>query len=350
MSLFGARKKSTFQKAKERAEKLEREKEASSGASVTSSSHIGELLDKITGPLTQDGPATEISCERCDLEQMERELHGDSEYERLRDEEKQEEFEAGLCCARIEDDLRKRESSQATSRVESGQLPSDLDEIRQYSDLTGATGVTGITRYVDDGSELSSPPVTSYGGGEISFPLQTPRERVVSPLPSTNYEGSLLGLPPSALPHDPFSTPRASAGIIARRYIQSEENISQHAEEEGGMEETRKVYTPIPRKFEVSDDSDEEDDTMTEVEWRDVEPSMTSTKKGKKRNKGKGVKRPTTPERPNDQPRICRRCRERRAEESSRLIGPSRQSRWPMRMNRQILESLLVSIFGTLMG
>jgi len=64
------------------------------------------------------------------------------------------------------------------------------------------------------------------------------------------------------------------------------------------MEETRKVYTPIPRKFEVSDDSDNEDDAMTEVEWRDESPYMTPTKKGKKRNKGKGVRRPTTPDRP----------------------------------------------------
>jgi len=37
---------------------------------------------------------------------------------------------------------------------------------------------------------------------------------------------------------------------------------------------------------------------MTEVEWRDEEPYMTPTKKGKKRNRGKGVKRPVTPERP----------------------------------------------------
>jgi len=242
------------------------------------SSHIGGLLDKITGPVTDDGTGTE----RDNLEQMERDLHGDPEYERLRDEEKKEEFETGLCHARIEDDLRRAEDSQATSRVGMGQHPSDLSDMRAYSDLTGKTGVTGVTRYgSDDSSELSPPPTTNYGGSEISFPSQTPRERVLSPLPTTNYEGSLLGLPPSALPQDPFSTPMASAGIIARRYIQSEENISQHVEKEGGMEETRKVYTPIPRKFEVSDSSDNEDDTMTEVEWRDEAIYMTPTKKGK---------------------------------------------------------------------
>ena len=105
-------------------------------------------------------------------------------------------------------------------------------------------------------------------------------------------------MPPSALPEDPFSTPRASAGIIARKYIQVGENVSQHEEKEEGMEETQGVYTPIPRKFEFSDNSDASDEAMTEVQWRDEEPYMTPTKKGKKRNKGKGFKRPVTPERP----------------------------------------------------
>ena len=48
------------------------------------------------------------------------------------------------------------------------------------------------------------------------------------------------------------------------------------------MEETRRVYTPIPRKFEISDDILNQDNKMTEVEWRDEEPYMTPTKKGKK--------------------------------------------------------------------
>jgi len=78
-----------------------------------------------------------------------------------------------------------------------------------------------------DDSLLSPPPSMSYGGSEISFPSQTPGKRVGSLQLTMNYsEGSLLGLPPSALPQDPFSTPRASAGIIARKYIQSEENVS----------------------------------------------------------------------------------------------------------------------------
>ena len=43
----------------------------------------------------------------------------------------------------------------------------------------------------DDGSSLSPPLTTSYGGSEISFPSQTPGERDLSHRPSTNYEGSL---------------------------------------------------------------------------------------------------------------------------------------------------------------
>jgi len=296
MSLFGAN--TTLKKAvaRMRAEELRSGSKAPTSGSL--SSGIGALLDEITEPVTE----TATQSDRSDLEKMERDLHGDSEYERLRDEEKKVEYEYGVYKARIKDELRRAEDSQATSRVGTGQLPSDLDDMRAYSDLTGKTGVTGITRYgSDDSSELSPPPTTSYGGSEISFPSQTPRERVMSPRPSTNYEGSPMGLPLSALnelTEDPFSTPRASTGIIARRYIQSEENATQNAEEEGGMEETRKVYTPIPRKFEVSDSSNNEDDAMTEVEWRDESPYMTPTKQGKKRNKGKGVKRPATPDRP----------------------------------------------------
>jgi len=86
---------------------------------------------------------------------------------------------------------------------------------------------------------------------------------------------------------------------LAASYIHSEENTDTQAasseEEEGGVAETLKVSTPIPRKFEISDS---EDEAMTLVEWRDEEPYMTPTKKGKKRNKGKRVDRPVTPERP----------------------------------------------------
>jgi len=177
--------------------------------------------------------------------------------------------------------LRRREDSQATPRQESGWLPSDLDDMREYSDLTGKTGVTGVTRHrsrsVDSmSSELSSPP------------------------PTTVYGGSILAMPPSAISQDPFATPRTSGiSIVAARYIQSEENTNRQAasseEEEGGEAETVKISTPIPRKFKISDS---EDDAMTEVDWRDKEPYMTPTKKGKKRNKGKGVVRPVTPERP----------------------------------------------------
>jgi len=297
MSLFGAKKSMTSlsESLAKGKENLQRRETMSPSVVSKESSHIGGLLDKITGPSTAEGTVTDP-----EVAQEEREFFGTAEYERLRAEEKNDEFEYGVHKARIADDLRRAEDSQATSRVGTGQLPSNLSDMTAYSNLTGKTGVTGITRYSsDDSSELSPPPTTNYGGSEISFPSQTPRERVLSPAPVTIYsEGSLLGLPPSALPQDPFSTPRASVRIITRRYIQSEENATQYAKEEGGMEETLRVHTPIPRKFEVSDSSDSEDDKMTEVECRDESPYMTTTKKGKKRNKGKGVRRPATPERP----------------------------------------------------
>jgi hypothetical protein len=281
MSLFGARKTSTFQRAKERLDK--KMAEESTGESQTSSSGIGAVLDRhldmITGPVSAGGTATtsEIAHELSELDRkdQQRAFHGTQEYERLKAQEEKEDYDAALNRARIEDDLRRRKDSQATPRQESGWLPSNLDDMRAYSDLTGKTGVTGVTRHRSrsvgsTGLELSSPP------------------------PTTSYGGSILAMPPGAIPQDPFSTPRESAGIIARRYIEAEENASQQGEKEGGIEETRKVYTPIPRKFVCSDSSDE---GMTEVEWREEEPYMTPTKKGKKRNKRKGVVRPVTPER-----------------------------------------------------
>jgi len=285
MSLFGAKKTvSTFQKAKERMDKY-----MESSSAGDESSGIGELLKDRKGPLPTDPDGTATTSE------IAREELGDylGEEQPAAVTLTREQFNQGVRIHNTEA-MAAGNLSQIMEPV-LGTPPCDEYRNRRSQQHSVHT----ITS--DDGSSLSPPPTTSYGGSEISFPSQTPRERVFSPLPSTNYEGSLMGLPLSALnelTEDPFSTPKASAGIIARRYIQSEENASQYVEKEGGMEETRKVYTPIPRKFKVSDSSDSEDDTMTEVEWRDESPYMTPTKKGKKRNKGKGVQRPVTPKRP----------------------------------------------------
>jgi len=267
MSLFGAaRKTSTFQKAKER---MAAQMAESSGTeqSVTSSV-FGEQLDKITGRVyTPEEMATnsEIAHDLSELarEDQQRQFFGTPEYERLKAGEEKDDYKYALHKPRMEDEQRRRENSQATSRVETGQLPSNLDDMRAYSDLTGKTEVTGIMRYGSDhSSELSPPPTTEYGG-TVSFPPQTPRE-------STKYEGSIVALPLSAIPQDPFVTPRERTGINASRYIWSEENISKQAAEEeemeGGVPETwRRSSTPT---FENSDS----DEAMTEVEWRAEEP------------------------------------------------------------------------------
>jgi len=291
MSLFGARKTSTFQRAKERAEKMEREEKASPEASVTSSSHIGEVLDRhneIIGSLPSDSDRTATTSE------IAREELGD--YLGVQPAAvtlTREQFNQGVQIHNAE----VRAEGHPSQVIKPG-IWGENSVVDEYGNRCGHAVHTISS---DDDSLLSPPPTTSYGGSEISFPSQTPRERVETPLPSTNYEGNLMGLPLSALnalSEDPFSTPRASAGIIVRRYIQSEENAIKNAKEEGGIEETLKSRTPIQRKFEVSDSSDNEEDMMTEVEWRDESPYMTPTKKGKKRNKGKGVKRPATPDRP----------------------------------------------------
>jgi len=257
MSLFRARKsvtslKESLQRAKDN---LNRREEASKEASVTSSSHLGEQLEKITGPLSEpDGTATTSEIGR---EKLGKGYMSTPEFEALKEQEKKDDFERGLCMAKIEDELRRSEESQVTSRVETGQLPSDLDKMRAYSDLTGKAGVTGIMRYndndrnSDESSELSPPPTTSYGG-------------------------SIAAFPPRAIPQDPFLTPRASVGIIACWYIQLEEYVSQHTtEEEGrdvGMPETpNRSHTP---KLLLSNI----DNAMTEVEWRDEQHYMMPTK------------------------------------------------------------------------
>jgi hypothetical protein len=271
MSLFGA-KKSTFQKAKERLDKKMAE-EVRSGTEA-STSGIREVLDRhhaITGPF-EDSEGTATTSE------IAREGHEDEEKQMVEQPAAitlpREVFKQAVRIHNKE----ARETGHPSQVVEPVWGPAKRDKYGRP--LIEEAQVHTISS--DDSSSLSPPPTTSYGGSEISFPQQTP---VQTPVQSTKYEGSIVAFPPSAIPVDPFSTTRASAGIIARKYIQSEENVSQYAtveSEEEGMGENRKVYTPIPRKFEIRDDSDNEDDAMTEVEWREEEPYMTPTKKGKK--------------------------------------------------------------------
>jgi len=296
MSLFGAKKQLNLKESLKKAKENLEEKMSSAQSTVTtSSSGIGAILEqqeeKITGALPTDPDGTATTSE------VAREELGDYLGEG------QQVAAAAVTLTREQYNYGVRIHN---AEVRADGYPSQVIEpiwgTAEVIDEHGNRRPPAVCTISSDSTSLSSPPpTTNYGGSEISFPSQTPRERVSSPLPTTNYEGSIMGLPPSALNalrEDPFSTPRASAGIIARKYIQSEENTNQDAEDEGGMEETLRVYTPIPRKFEASDSSDNEDDKMTEVEWRDESPYMTPTKKGKKRNKGKGVRRPETPDRP----------------------------------------------------
>jgi len=280
MSLFGA-KKSTFQKAKERLDK-KMAKESLSGSEAPTSG-IGAVLDRhnaITGSFVDpDGTATtsEIAREECEKDQQ---LVEQPEAVTL----PREVFNQAVRIHNKE----ARESGHPSQVIEPVWGPSKRDKYGRP--LEGKVHTISS----DDDSSLSPPPTTSYRGSEIQFPERTQSTQ------STKYDGSIVGFPPSAIPEDPFLTPRTSGkSILAARYIQSEEDTEKQAassdEEEGGVAETMKIGTPILRKFEISES---EDEAMTEVEWREEEPYMTPTKKGKKRNKGKGVKRPVTPERP----------------------------------------------------
>jgi len=282
MSLFGAAKKTgTFQKAKERLDKMMAE---SSGTEQTgSSSGVGQQLEIMGRGQQSDYEGTATTSEIAKEGRSDDEVQGDLQppvitlprdvFNQAVHIHNQQAWEAGRLSQMV--------SPAYSVNASEGGTKYEKAQVFMISD--------------DSSSALSSPPpTTDYGGSEISFPAETPREE-------TQYEGSLLALPLSAIPQDPFMTPRASGrSILAARYIQSEENTSMHAaeeeEEEEGVAETLRGSTPIPRKFEISDSS--EDEGMTEVEWRVDEPYMTPTKQGKKCNKGKGVKRPETSERP----------------------------------------------------
>jgi hypothetical protein len=125
MSLFGAKRqlnrRETLKKAKENFE----ERMSTAPLTTASSSHIGDILDKeldkITGPvsfLDPDGTAktseTAHELSQLDREDQLRDFHGTAEYEGLVQGEEQDRFEMGLHQPRIEDDLRRRENSQAT--------------------------------------------------------------------------------------------------------------------------------------------------------------------------------------------------------------------------------------------
>jgi len=297
MSLFGAAKKtSTFQKAKERMERMMQE--------ISGPEHSVSVPD---GESVSSGIGAQMIIAR----DLQRDPDGTATTSEIAREELGEylgqEQPAAVTVTReiFNQGVRIHNAEQRAAGHPSQVMELVLPQTAPCDEV----GIRKSQQYdvhiiTSDDSSLSPPPTTvtttDYGGSDISFPKQTQLlvQRVSTPCLMTSYGGSILAMPPSALTMDPFSTPRASTGIIAQRHIQSEENTSQHAEEEGGMEETRKVYTPIPRKFEISDDSEVSDEGMTEVEWRNEEPYMTPTKKGKKRNKGKGVRRPVTPERP----------------------------------------------------
>jgi len=96
MSLFGAN--TTFKKAVAR---MRAEEGKKSSIATEESSHIGGLLEKITGPLTDpEGIATtsEIAHElsKMDREDQLRAFHGTAEYEGLKAGEDKDKFEMGL--------------------------------------------------------------------------------------------------------------------------------------------------------------------------------------------------------------------------------------------------------------
>lgn len=103
MSLFGAKSVTSLKESLQRAkENMKRREAGSSEASVTSSSHLGEQLDKITGPLSEpDRTATNSEIGR---EESGKGYMSIPEFKAFKKQEKKDEFEYGLYKARIEDE------------------------------------------------------------------------------------------------------------------------------------------------------------------------------------------------------------------------------------------------------
>jgi len=168
MSLFGAKKTSTFQRAKERMDKLM--SETASPAGTDESSHIGELLERQQGPLPTDPDGTATTSE------IAREELGDylGEVQPAVVTLTREQFNHGI---RIHN-----------AEVRADGHPSQVIEpiwgTAEVIDEYGNRRSHAVHTISSDDSSLSPPPTTDYGGSEISFPLQTPKEKALSPPPT----------------------------------------------------------------------------------------------------------------------------------------------------------------------
>jgi len=195
MSLFGAKKqtpisfKNTLKWAKENFEKR-MEENSPFEASAVSSSHIGEQLERMgLLPTDPDGTATSSEIAREEL----------GDYLGVQQEAvslTREQFNQGVRIHNAE----MRAEGHPSQVIEL--VWGENSVIDEYGNRRSHAVHT-----ISSGSELSTPPpTTNYGGSEISFPSQTPRERVLSPLLSTKYEGSLMGVTGVLNPNNQYNS------------------------------------------------------------------------------------------------------------------------------------------------
>jgi hypothetical protein len=214
ISLFGARKSTTFQRPKERAEKFEINGRVGSSDIDSVSSGIGAQMIIARGlQRDPDGRATTSEIAREDIEE-------EGEVQQVAVTLTRQDFNRGVKIHNAE----VRAEGHPSQQMEPVLGPAPCNEygnrFRREAEV----------HTISHDSSLSPPPTTSYGGSKIYFPDVTPQDKDNEK--STEYWGSLLGLPPSAVIQDPFSTPRTSGNsILATRYIQLEEDTSMHADE-----------------------------------------------------------------------------------------------------------------------
>jgi len=176
MSLFRAKKTKTTVKDQLKIAQKTYEKRMSteSEASAVSSSHIGDLIEDREGPLRTDPDGTATTSEIAQ-EELGYYLGVQPAAVTLT----REQFNQGVRIQNAEVRAEGHPSQVIKPIWRENSVIDEYGNSRKHAVVTIPS---------DDDSSLSPPLTASYGGSEISFPSQTPRERAATPLPSTKYE------------------------------------------------------------------------------------------------------------------------------------------------------------------
>jgi len=337
MSLFGARKqtpplKELHGRAKENFEKRMAGVEGAITVSSEESSHIGDLLKENTGlPTDPDGTATTSEVARKEL--------GDylAESQPALVMVSREAFNHGIRIQKAE--MRAEGLLSQVMEPVLGAIPCD-----EYGN-TFSQEQKIHTISSDDGSSLTSPPTTIYVGSEISFPSNTPREA----------ENSLLRFMRVVLQHFLLARSQRILFRFPGRALESMRRgrFSRRKIPANMWEETIRKKEGLGHRKGPTHPFWGNSKWVTAATlrmrwwwWLSGGPRIFTWCQQRREKSAIWGRELRGRQCPNDQSHIC--CRHLAAK-NLQQIGPSLQRLWPMRMNWQIWESVLVRILETLM-